>query len=133
MKIAYIKKRFSKTSLAIIAYANDIIEEYASQGYVLTLRQLYYQFVARDLIANRQSEYKRLGSVVADGRLAGLIDWDAIEDRGRNVHRPTTWENPDDIIKRVCINVPETPASWEQKMKAKAHDAMKKVFGFYGE
>ena len=98
MKIAYIKKRFSKTSLAIIERANDIIEEYAGQGYTLTLRQLYYQFVARDIIANRQSEYKRLGSIIADGRLAGLIDWDAIEDRGRNIHRPTTWENPPTII-----------------------------------
>jgi hypothetical protein len=98
MKIAYINKRFSKTSLAIIEYANDIIEEYASQGYTLTLRQLYYQFVARDLIANRQSEYKRLGSVIADARLAGMVDWNAIEDRGRNIHRPVTWENPPTII-----------------------------------
>lgn len=98
MKIVYIDKRFTKTSLAIITCANEIIEEYAAQGYVLTLRQLYYQFVARDLIANRQSEYKRLGSVVADGRLAGLIDWDAIEDRGRTIHSPTTWTNPPAII-----------------------------------
>lgn len=98
MKITYIDKRFSKTSLAIINYANDIIEEYAAQGYILTLRQLYYQFVARDLVANRQSEYKRLGSIVADARLAGLIDWDAIEDRGRNIHNPTTWKNPSSII-----------------------------------
>lgn len=98
MKISYITKRFNKTSLAIIACANDIIEEYASQGYVLTLRQLYYQFVARDFIPNRQSEYKRLGSIIADGRLAGLIDWDAIEDRGRNTHIPTTWPNPPNII-----------------------------------
>lgn len=85
MKIAYIKKRFSSNSQAIIICANKIIEEHAAQGYTLTLRQLYYQFVARDLIENRQSEYKRLGSIIADGRMAGLIDWDAIEDRGRNV------------------------------------------------
>lgn len=98
MKIAYIKKRFSPNSKAIIVCANSIIEEYAAQGYVLTLRQLYYQFVARDLIENRQSEYKRLGSIIADGRLAGLIDWDAIEDRGRNVHAPTTWKDPPSII-----------------------------------
>jgi len=58
MKIAYIDKRFSKASLAIIDCANDIIEEYASQGYVLTLRQLYYQFVARDLLVGIQSGVK---------------------------------------------------------------------------
>lgn len=98
MKIAYINKRFSATSQAIIVYANEIIEEYAKQGYTLTLRQLYYQFVARDLIANRQSEYKRLGSIIADARLAGLVDWDAIEDRGRRLNSPTTWANPPSII-----------------------------------
>ena len=98
MKIAYIEKRFSKTSLAIIAHANTIIHEYAKQGYILTLRQLYYQFVARDLIDNKQSEYKRLGSIIADGRLAGMIDWDSIEDRGRKVNRPSTWGNPSEII-----------------------------------
>jgi len=98
MKIQYIEKRFSKTSLAIIAHANTIIYEYAQQGYILTLRQLYYQFVARDLIANKQSEYKRLGSVIADGRLAGMIDWDSIEDRGRKVNSPSTWGNPSEII-----------------------------------
>ncbi len=98
MKIAYIEKRFTKASLSIIERANDIIDEYASQGYILTLRQLYYQFVARDIIANRQSEYKRLGSIIADGRLAGLIDWDAIEDRGRSTHCPITWTNPPAII-----------------------------------
>lgn len=98
MKIAYINKKFSKTSLAIIACANDIIEEYSKQGYVLTLRQLYYQFVSRDLIANRQSEYKRLGSIISDGRLAGLIDWEAIEDRGRRLNDFTTWSDPSAII-----------------------------------
>jgi hypothetical protein len=50
----------------------------AAEGYDLTLRQLYYQFVSRDLIANKLSEYKRLGSIINDARLAGLIDWDRI-------------------------------------------------------
>lgn len=102
MRIKYIDKRFSKNSQAIIAHAVDIIDEYATQGYVLTLRQLYYQFVARDLIPNKQSEYKRLGTIISDGRLAGLIDWDAIEDRGRNVHIPTTWDGPPSIID-ACV------------------------------
>lgn len=105
MKIAYINKRFSKTSQAIIAYANKIIEEYASQGYVLTLRQLYYQFVARDLIDNKQSEYKRLGSVVADGRLAGLIDWDAIEDRWSSYSCPNYMERSAFYYRRMCRTI----------------------------
>jgi hypothetical protein len=53
------------------------------RGFTLTLRQLFYQFVARSLIDDRQSEYKRLGHVINNGRRCRLIDWDAIEDRGR--------------------------------------------------
>jgi len=67
-------------SLALVDKCNAIIAEYVAQGFVLTLRQLYYQLVSRDVIANKQTEYKRLGSIVNDARLAGLIDWDAIED-----------------------------------------------------
>lgn len=96
--IEYVKKKFSVGSKQIIAHANSIIAEYEAAGYSLTLRQLYYQFVSRDLIPNRQSEYKRFGSIIGDARLAGLIDWDALEDRGRNLTKSPTWSGPEDII-----------------------------------
>lgn len=96
--IAYVEREFSQRSLALIAAANRIIGDYTAQGYNLTLRQLYYQFVARDLLPNRPNEYKRLGNVVNDGRLAGLIDWDAIEDRTRNLQSLSTWWGPSDIV-----------------------------------
>ena len=97
-KILYIKKRFSQASLNIIANANAIITASSQQGYKLTLRQLYYQFVSRDLIPNQQKAYKRLGSIINDARLAGLIDWDAIEDRTRNVRSLAHWDSPGDIV-----------------------------------
>jgi hypothetical protein len=97
-KIAYINKNFGADSLEMIERANEIIEEYQAAGYTLTLRQLYYQFVSRDLISNTVQSYKRLGGIVADGRDAGLIDWDAIEDRTRNLASPATWESPGEIV-----------------------------------
>lgn len=97
-KEVFIDRKFSEGSLAIIEKANEIITDYAEQGFSLTLRQLYYQFVSRDLIANKQSEYKRIGSIINDARLAGLIDWEAIEDRTRNVRRLSTWEHPAEIL-----------------------------------
>lgn len=97
-KIAYVSKRLAKSSMAIIEQANDIIKEYSAQGFDLTLRQLYYQFVARDLIPNEQRAYKRLGSIVNDGRLAGLIDWNAIEDRTRHLRALSHWDNPAGIV-----------------------------------
>jgi hypothetical protein len=98
MKIPYVEKDFRPSSLRVITTANRIIEEYMAQGYVLTLRQLYYQFVARDLMANKQSEYKRLGKLMGDARLAGLVDWDALEDRTRSLSEAETWTGPDHLI-----------------------------------
>lgn len=98
MREAFIKKRFNASSRVIIKQANVIIANYQAQGFTLTLRQLYYQFVSRDLIANKQSEYKRLGSVINDARLAGEIDWNAIEDRTRYLRGINTLEDPADAI-----------------------------------
>lgn len=101
MRIVYEEKKFSKSSMQIIDAANAIIEEYQAQGYMLTLRQLYYQFVSRDLVPNTMQSYKRIGSIVNDGRMAGEIDWDAIEDRTRNVRKPSTWDSPSSIMRAV--------------------------------
>lgn len=108
---AFIDRKFADSSMDVINHANRIIAEYQRQGFSLTLRQLYYQFVSRDLIANKQTEYKRLGSIINDGRLAGLIDWEAIEDRTRNVRKPNVWDNPAEIIKAVSQQYKEN--LWE--------------------
>lgn len=100
-KIAYAEKRFSDKSLATIAQANRIIEEYMADGLILTLRQLYYQFVANGLIANKQSEYKRLGNLISEGRLSGLVDWRAIEDRTRELEENSHWRDPGHIMQNV--------------------------------
>ncbi len=102
MRIQYIKKRFQPSSQVLVVQANDIIEEYQAEGYDLTLRQLYYQFVSRDLIPNTQRSYKRLGSIVNDARLAGLLDWDAMVDRTRNLCSNSHWDSPGDIIKSAA-------------------------------
>lgn len=101
-RIEYVPKKFSSSSLDMIERANDIIAEYAEQGFILTLRQLYYQFVSRDLLANKQQEYKRLGSIVNDARMAGFLDWLAIEDRTRNVHKQPGWDSPAEILAAVA-------------------------------
>ncbi|MFJ6730024.1 hypothetical protein ACIQPQ_34505 [Streptomyces sp. NPDC091281] len=99
---AYIERAFSPASMALITQADQICRAYADQGFDLTLRQLYYQFVARDLIPNKQSEYKRLGSVVSDARLAGLLDWDYIVDRTRNLRSLPHWHSPHSIIRSAA-------------------------------
>ena len=98
-KIEYTPKNFSPANQAIVDTANKIIKEYMADRLKLTLRQLYYQFVARGLIENKASEYKRLGSIISDARLAGHIDWRAIEDRTRNLKDHYHNTDPGDAVK----------------------------------
>lgn len=81
----YQEKNFSADRLELISNANGIIAEYESKGFSITLRQLYYQFVARGLFENVVANYNKLGAAISEGRIAGLVSWTAIEDRGRNL------------------------------------------------
>ena len=100
-KIAYTDKQFRSATLKVIDTANIIISEYSAQGYDLTLRQLYYQMVRRDMIANSQKEYDKLGRTISDARMAGLVDWAAIVDRTRAVKGNSHWNSPGEIMRTV--------------------------------
>lgn len=84
-----------------------ICTDYQAQGYNLTLRQLYYQFVARGFIPNTQRSYKRLGDVVNKARMAGLMDWSFIEDRTRNLQTIGHWNSPSAIIRGAARSYAE--------------------------
>ena len=92
----------SQTNRDLLAASVRIINEYNTLGYRLTLRQLYYQLVARDIIPNQQAWYKRLGEVVSNGRLGGYIDWESIVDRGRTPVMPPDWSSPAAILEAAA-------------------------------
>lgn len=94
----YVRFNFADSTLALIDTMNKIIATYVAKGFVLTVRQLYYQLVARDVIENTQKSYKRVTSIANDARLAGLMDWDAIEDRTRSFVRRQRWGNGKEIL-----------------------------------
>ncbi len=98
MKLAYKEINFRPKSLGLINKVNSIIDEYNEQGYSLTLRQVYYQLVARGYIPNNERSYKNIGRLVNDGRLAGLIDWYAIIDRTRGLKKNSHWASPTEVI-----------------------------------
>lgn len=102
MKQCYIPTKFKPATLRLIDTINDIVEEYQEQGYVLTVRQLYYQLVARDIIPNTLQEYKRAASIINDAKHAGLIDWDMIEDRTRAFVRRSSWSSGGQILQGVA-------------------------------
>lgn len=94
----FVQKQFRGESLALIEQCNSIIEGYLDQGLRLTLRQLYYQCVVRNLFPNEEKSYKNLGSLLNDARLAGKVDWDAIEDRVRKPRKASEWDNIADLV-----------------------------------
>ncbi len=122
-KIKYQDFNFRPATLAMIQKANEIIAEYQAQGFDLTLRQLYYQFVSRDLIPNTLKSYKNLGSVINDARLAGMIDWLTIVDRTRELRSLSHWDDPSDIVEAcskqfhsdIWEGQPYRPEVWIEK------------------
>lgn len=102
MKIAFRKNTLRADRLARVKTINGIIEEYQDAGYRLTLRQLYYQLVSRDVIPNKQREYANLSSLLTDARMMGLVDWSAIEDRLRRPEQPSAWNSPEDALESLA-------------------------------
>lgn len=98
MKQQFQETNFRPATLETIDRVNDIIADYQADGMKLTLRQLYYQFVSRDWIPNTKQSYDNLGAVVSNGRLAGLIDWRAIEDRTRFLRGRQNYNSPAEMI-----------------------------------
>jgi hypothetical protein len=94
MKEFFVEKKFGKDALELVGVVNAVLADYGAQGYDLSLRQLYYQLVAKNIVPNTEKSYKRVGSIVSDARLAGLVDWDMIRDRGRSTLSNPHWEDP---------------------------------------
>lgn len=114
MKHCYQPKKFGPEAMSMIGILGKIMAEYHEKGYRLTLRQLFYQCVSRDLIPNTVQEYKRLGVLVSDARLSGDLDIDLIEDRGRETTKVRTFNNPADVIDAAVYSYKLDP--WESQV-----------------
>ncbi len=93
MKQQFRSIKFQKKNLNLIEKIEKILKEYEEQEIKVTLRQLYYQLVARDIIPNHISEYQKLSGLLTNARYNGNIDWDAIEDRSRIPKLPNTFRD----------------------------------------
>ncbi len=115
-KIQYTSMDFSPWKLDLINKVNAIISQYAKMGYTaLSLRQIYYRLVAANTLPDRwvdpatgsknnERSYKKLGELIVDGRMAGLIDWSALEDRTRDLDELLHFANPADRIRIAADN-----------------------------
>lgn len=98
-RVCYEERAFNARSRAMIDLVNQTVTEYVAQGYSLTLRQVYYRMVSADYIPNNDKEYKKLGELINNARLAGMIDWNAIEDRTRNLRTLPHWTDPGSLMR----------------------------------
>jgi hypothetical protein len=102
MKEQFIDHSFARSSTERLQLVNGILDEYSADGYDLSLRQLYYQLVARDYIENSQASYKRLGDLLNKARLSGVVDWSMIVDRSRKAEANQHWDNPGQIVRAAA-------------------------------
>lgn len=111
-RIEYRKYKPTPAVQSIIDNAIVVLQEYAADGFNLTLRQLYYQFIARDLFPdsyaneagtkNTVQSYKKLGDIISNAREGGMIDWNYITDRGRSSESRPHWGNPKHFMRSVA-------------------------------
>jgi hypothetical protein len=118
-RVRYERWSPSPAHAQIVNDANQLVHDYAEQGYNVTLRQIYYRFVALDLFPddrtwvrddagrwrrqpggtkNADPNYKWLGDLLNRARLAGLFDWNHMVDRMRDPEDTAHWDGPQNIV-----------------------------------
>jgi hypothetical protein len=101
MKETFVKDTLNSSMMDIVLLCDQILQSYFARGFTMSLRQLYYQLIARNTFPNNEQSYRRLGEIVSRARRAGLLDWDMIVDRGREMHCPEFFAKPQDILQRA--------------------------------
>jgi hypothetical protein len=74
----------------IVAMVKEITDQYDMK---LTLRQIYYRLVAKEVIPNKISQYKDLSAILVEARKNGDIDSDIFEDKTRTSKVKNTYLN----------------------------------------
>lgn len=93
----------------LLTEAIEIAQEYMGN---LTLRQLYYQLVARGHSPNSQEDYTRIGNVLIDARIAGTFRFDWLIDRSRTIHEGDFNDRAadvDDALRAAATDVKNLP------------------------
>lgn len=86
-----------RKTVKLIDAAYEVLGEY----YPMTLRQIFYQLVARHVINNSMSEYQRLSNALVKARQEGIIPFEWIEDRVRRPRVVSMWRGLPDFLETV--------------------------------
>lgn len=102
MKETYVPYRFKSKHRALLAHVAAIFDNYAAQGFDLTVRQLHYQLVSRNLVENTLKNYKMLVGLVTNARLGGYLDWGSMVDRTRGARRNSSWDSVHEFLTDIA-------------------------------
>jgi hypothetical protein len=92
----------NKKSRELLEEINKIIDEYLYLGYKLTVRQLFYQLVSKNIIKNTYQQYRTIANIITNSRMEGLVDWDIIEDRTRIPKLSASFDNVADALDYIA-------------------------------
>ncbi|MBA7550994.1 hypothetical protein ES705_43527 [subsurface metagenome] len=87
-----------KRSLEFLAQVQEILDSY---DFALTLRQIYYQLVAKQIIPNKEKYYKKLSRLCVKGRDEGILPEDKFTDRTRVFDKLNSWLDFKDFMDTV--------------------------------
>lgn len=71
----------------------DIARAILADGHPMTVRQVYYQLVSRQVIENKRTAYQAVSNLLVDARKSGVIPWAWIEDRLRRPRAVGMWRD----------------------------------------
>ena len=86
----------SAKTLTIISTALEVLKA----DNPMTVRQVYYQLVARHIIDNNRGQYQAVSRALVSARRDGTIPWEWIEDRLRQPRRYQGWSDARGFISR---------------------------------
>lgn len=108
----------------------DTAKEIMADGYPMTVRQVFYQLVSRQVIKNNLGQYHAVSNALVDARREGVIPWEWIEDRTRRPRHVSMWtglsEFADTCKRSYRLNVWDSQAVYLEVWLEK--DALSGIF-----
>ena len=121
-------------TIKLIAAAHEILSGFNP----MTVRQVYYQLVSRQVIKNNRSQYQAVSIALVYARQERIIPWDWIEDRLRRPRSVGMWADLVDFSKTavsayrrdVWANQPGYFEAWLEKDALSG--ILEDVLNYYG-
>jgi len=75
--------------------------EVLGEHHPMTVRQVYYQLVSRQVVKNERTQYQAISNLLVEARKSGEIPWEWIEDRLRRPRSVSMWSDLSDFAETV--------------------------------